>query len=419
VSDARCCLTMSANDWCGAGATYPNANCAPRRAMRPHHRVRTRRAHHALSGHREQPDGPPAFAAVGGAGLASFLNAVRRMAIAVEPCRLWGPRLQWVEANLPSCRRDIRRILVCLDHSSFSDVGLKQAICLAKIFNSAITLLHVLPNAQTTGMPTTDALGQQIDRLAATAYLERLETETTEASGLQVDSRLERGNPAQCIPSVAHELGADLIVLGSHGESELTAWNLGSTTQHVLAVARKSVLVARSMAHSQGEASKRILVPLDGSPRAENVLLNAARIARVWGAELLLAHVVAEPSSNAMLRAGQDLDLARRLATHLESSARRYLENLRNQLGGEGLPVRAIVLRCAEERQALLDVARNEAVTLVVVSAYGNTCNHAQSFGSTTGHLLAYSPVPLLVLQDLPEVRTETAIAVQAHIAFG
>lgn len=355
----------------------------------------------------------------GPTGLASFLNAVRRMTTAVETCRLRAPKLQRVKAKLPNSRSDIRRILVCLDHSSFSEAGLKHAICLAKVFNSAITLLHVLPDAKAAGMPTTDALGGQIDRLVAAAYLERLETETREASGLKVDSRVEKGYPAKRIPSVAHELGADLIVFGSHGESQLGPWNLGGTAQHVLAAARQSVLLARLTADEQDGGSKRILVALDGSPRAERVLPNAARIATMWGAELLLAHVVAEPSTNVTLRAPKDLDLARRLATHLESSARRYLDDVRNQLGGEGLPVRAIVLRCTDERQSLLDIARSEAVNLVVISAHGNTCNAVQSFGSTTEHLLAHSSVPLLVLQDPSEARTERAIAVHSRIALG
>jgi nucleotide-binding universal stress UspA family protein len=325
--------------------------------------------------------------------------------------RLLDTKPQREEAKSLTRPGSIRRILVCLDRSSFSDVALRHAISFAKTFDSSITLLYVLqPPHETAVLRTTDACSWEIARQEAGAYLERLGTETTQTSGLHVDWRLEQGHPAERITSLARELGVDLIVLGSHGESGAMEWNLGSTAQQVVAVARGSVVVARSAAHAQDEgAPKRIVLPLDGSPRAESVLPTAARIARAHGAEILLVHVVAEPSATAMLRASDDLDFARQLADRLESSATRYLEDLRDQLGREGLPVRAIVLRHADVRQSLLDVARKEAADLIVLSAHGNTCNPSRSFGSVAAHLLAHSSIPLLVLQDLPQAGIERA----------
>ena len=333
------------------------------------------------------------------------------MGTAVTTSHIRDLKPQRDEARPPPRHGGIRRILVCVDRSPFSDVALRDALSLARTFDSAITLLYVLqPAHETAASRTTDAFNWEVARQEAGAYLERLQAESSQVSRGRVDWRLEQGHPAQRITALAQELGADLIVLGSHGESGVAAWNLGSTAQQVLAVAHASVLVARTTAHSQNEnAPKRILLPLDGSSRAESVLPTAERIARARGAELLLAHVVAQPSATAMLRAGDDLDLARQLATRLESRATRYLGDLCDQLGREGLPVRAVVLRRPDERQALLDIARDEAVDLVVLSAHGNTCNPLRPFGSVAAHLLAHSSVPLLVLQDLPEAESERA----------
>jgi len=60
-------------------------------------------------------------------------------------------------------------------------------------------------------------------------------------------------------------------------------------------------------------------------------------------------------------------------------------------------------VRHVDERQALLEISRQEQVDLVVLSAHGSVCNPAQPFGSVTHHLLAHSMVPLLVLQDLSQ----------------
>lgn len=351
----------------------------------------------------------------------------------VEPGHLIDTKPQREETRAKSLARhgSIRRVLVCLDCSSFSDVALRHAVSLAKTFDSAVTLVYVLePAHETAVLRATDACSWEVARKEAGAYLERLGAETTRASGLRVDLRLEQGHPAERISSLVRELGADLIVLGSHGEDGVTAWNLGSTAQQVLAAARASVLVARSatlapnqcLAPNQWEP-KRILLPLDGSLRAESVLPTAARIAKAHGAEIVLTHVVAEPCASAMLRANDDLVAARGLATRLEVSAARYLENIRDQLGREGHLVRAIVLRRADTRQSLLDVARREAVDLVVLSAHGDTCNPARSFGSVTAYLLAHLSLPLLVLQDLPaetgQPRDQSAPELRASFTAG
>jgi nucleotide-binding universal stress UspA family protein len=306
----------------------------------------------------------------------------------------------------PNAVDGMRRILVCLDRSPFSESCLPYAISLAKTFGSAVTLLYVMqPPHESPGLRTTDALDWEVSRQEATAYLERAEADAAEASGQHVDSRLEQGHPAERIAALARELSADLTVLGSHGEGGLTAWSLGSTVQQVLAVAKGSVLVTRSTSFTPSVASmKRILVPLDGSSRTESVLPTAARIAKANGAELLLVHVVSESIPSAILHTTEDLELVKQLGYRLEAAAKEYLEHLRVQWVGELPSVRTLVIRQADERQSLLEVAMREAIDLVVLSAHGCTCNPARPFGSVAAHLLTHSTVPLLVLQDLPEL---------------
>jgi nucleotide-binding universal stress UspA family protein len=296
------------------------------------------------------------------------------------------------------------RMLVCLDRSPFSEVCLPYAISIARTFGSDITLVYVMQLRNGHGGPhTTDALGWEISRQEARAYLERLGQEATRELGRPVDIRLEQGHPAERIVGLARELGADLTVLGSHGEGGITAWNLGTTVQQVLATIRGSVFIAHSSPVAPSVAiPKRILVPLDGSRRTESVLPTAARIARAYGAEVVLVHVVQAPIASSVLRAGAELELATELAAHLEASARRYLQSVRDRLAHDAPAVRTLVVRHSNERQGLLEIAQQEHTDLVVVSAHGVACDPARSFGSVTAHLLTHSHVPLLVLQDLP-----------------
>jgi nucleotide-binding universal stress UspA family protein len=268
-----------------------------------------------------------------------------------------------------------------------------------------MTLAHVMqPRHESGGLQRNDALSWEISRQEAQGYLERVQRETAQALGRPVEMRLEQGHPAERIVDLARELGADLTMLGSHGEAGATPWNLGSTAQQVLAVARGSIFVAHSLSGAKAVVSpQRILVPLDGSVRTESALPTAARMAEAYGAELLLVHVVQEPLATSVLRAAEDLDLARMLATRLASNAKHYLDGLRNQLLNEVASVRTLVARHANEHQCLLEIAQRERTDLIVLSAHGSACDSAQCFGSVTAYLLTHLMVPLLALQDLPD----------------
>jgi nucleotide-binding universal stress UspA family protein len=321
----------------------------------------------------------------------------------------------------------IRRILVCIDRSALSEACLQQAIAVSTSLGSAITLLHVMqPPHERPGEHATDVVEWEIARQEASSFLERLAREGATASEQHVDTRLEQGHPAERITAVAQELDADLAVLGSHGKRGKAAWTLGSTALQALAVARGSVMIARPNLAGDGAVSpKRLLVPLDGSLRAESVLPTAARIAKKHGASLVLVLVVREPVPTAVLHSQEDLEAARILANRLEANGKGYLEGLGDHLVREGASVRTLVLRHTDERQCILDLSQREGTDLIVLSAHGATCNSELPFGSVTTHLLTHSVVPLLVLQDLRDSslrgreREESAPPLRASYAAG
>ncbi|MEZ4732783.1 MAG: universal stress protein [Caldilineaceae bacterium] len=104
----------------------------------------------------------------------------------------------------------------------------------------------------------------------------------------------------------------------------------------------------------------RIVVPLDGSPRAEHVLPNATALAcRKWhGAELHLVHAVARPTMiQRMPLTAEENALAEQLFERNQAQAQKYLEQLRSQLQpapqihvitGENIP--AVLQICAATR---------------------------------------------------------------------
>jgi nucleotide-binding universal stress UspA family protein len=298
----------------------------------------------------------------------------------------------------------IRRILVCVDRSPFSEGCLMHAIAVAAGLGSAITLLHVMEAPhERYGSHTADLVDWEISRQEADARLEQLLREGEQAGARSIGVRLEQGHAAERIAAVARELDADLTVLAGHGERGLSAWSLGSTVQQVLSMTHRSVLIARSPRGPARDASpKRILVPLDGSLRTESVLPTAARIARAHGADLLLVFVAADPVATAVMT-GDVLALARELALRLEKHGRDYLERVREQLARDGASVRTMFLRSSDERRALVDLSEKDGSDLIVLSAHGSTCDPASTFGSVTTYVLLHSVVSVLVLQDMPD----------------
>jgi nucleotide-binding universal stress UspA family protein len=235
-----------------------------------------------------------------------------------------------------------------------------------------------------------------------------MQLEVSAALGRPVTARLEQGIPSERITDLAHELGADLTVMGSHSGGGTTPWGLGGTVQRVFTAAHKSVFVAHgSSAAPKDGCPKRILIPLDGSLRSESVLPAAARLARGFGADLLLVHVVEETVPTLLLQAAECVELAHKLTARLESASSAYLGRLQRRLLNAGVLASTLVVRHTSERQCLLELSQEQQTDLIVISAHGAACDPTKSYGSVAPYLLAYSKVPLLVLQDLPDRELE------------
>jgi nucleotide-binding universal stress UspA family protein len=83
------------------------------------------------------------------------------------------------------------------------------------------------------------------DQGELTAFINR-EAKALADAGIVATAHLRDGDPASEIVAFAHEHDADLIVMGSHGRSRLTAIALGSISRKVLAHTPCSVLIVRA-----------------------------------------------------------------------------------------------------------------------------------------------------------------------------
>jgi len=143
-----------------------------------------------------------------------------------------------------------KHILIPVDGSETSMQAVAKAAALAKTFGSAVTALYVIDPYPFTGVGADFAYGQAQYLSAATAEanmaLDAAKTAVTQAGVAQVETTVGEGHAVHdCIARTAQSVGADLIVMGSHGRRGLEKLVLGSVTQRVLSAAHVPVLVVR------------------------------------------------------------------------------------------------------------------------------------------------------------------------------
>lgn len=142
-----------------------------------------------------------------------------------------------------------KQILVPVDGSSTSMLAVARAAELAKTFGSAVTALYVLDPYPFTGVGADFAYGQAQYLSASTAEANKaLEVvkKTMEEAGVPVQTMVGEGHAVhEGITRAIDSIGADLVIMGSHGRRGLEKLMLGSVTQRVLGVVRIPVLVVR------------------------------------------------------------------------------------------------------------------------------------------------------------------------------
>lgn len=146
----------------------------------------------------------------------------------------------------PAPALQIRHILVPVDFSDCSIEALEYAVQAARVFAASVTILHVLEPASY-GLDFT--LSHAGDAQRARTVLEtRLDDFATlfREQGLTAGASLKSGVPGSAIVENAQAVGADLIVMGTHGRRGFSHLVSGSVAEAVLRQAPCPVLTVKS-----------------------------------------------------------------------------------------------------------------------------------------------------------------------------
>ncbi len=128
------------------------------------------------------------------------------------------------------------KILIPVDGS---DSSTRAAHFVANLVNKATTLEVHLLNVQPLGDDWMIRRMIKVDELATleqtwgTAAMESARSVLT-AAGVRIETHIEQGEVAATIIRLAHELGCNQIVMGSHGRSGLAGLLMGSVASKVM-----------------------------------------------------------------------------------------------------------------------------------------------------------------------------------------
>jgi nucleotide-binding universal stress UspA family protein len=146
----------------------------------------------------------------------------------------------------------IRSILVPVDFSDCSAEVVEHAAELARGLGAQLRVLHVVDPPGGIALDTPLEIGQDgrdtqtvIEYLADDAE-QRLPRYLEQLDNVSVQSMVRIGPPADTIVDAADEIGADLIVMGTHGRTGLAHMLLGSVAEQVLRRTRRPVVTIRS-----------------------------------------------------------------------------------------------------------------------------------------------------------------------------
>ncbi len=295
----------------------------------------------------------------------------------------------------------IQRFLVGLDGSALAESILPAVRGLAARLGAEIVLLHAVhvpESFRAEADMTLDGVVEH-ERREADRHLRRVAHELG-GTPVAVRTAVVIGEPAAEIVRCAEREHIDVVALATHGRSGVQRWLHGSVADAVLHTSTRPLLLLRptDAAAAPVPDVRRLIVPLDGSPLAEEVLPVACELARRLAVPLELVRVV-EVMSLAFAGdpyGGFSVDYPR-VVKALEDGAASYLESVAARVREAGTVETTVTTGVAAE--ALTRHAAARPGCLVVIGSHGRSGWRAAVLGSVARRVVLLAAGPVLVLR--------------------
>lgn len=294
-----------------------------------------------------------------------------------------------------------KTILAPLDASKFSEEALSASVSVARRARAELCLATV--EIASAFFP--ESYDEAVARSAAGAYLEGIATGVHEASGLEARTEVVTGEVAEALERLRETIGADLVVMATHGRGPLSRAWLGSTTDALLRTTEVPLLLVRPKGNngeidlSEGVDFARILIASDGSPTSEAILEPAIALGKLFGASYHVIRVVEYPRA---IPSAYLPDIAEENRKYLETAtaiAERETHDLVERLRAKDLNVEGSTVVSAHVPEGILSTATEGDFDLIAVATHGRGGVRRMVLGSVADKVIRGADLPVLTVR--------------------
>ena len=292
-------------------------------------------------------------------------------------------------------------ILVATDFSETAHLALDRAVDIARRHGSEIALIHVLesemPAVATPEMLYVPPDYEKLLREASSQGLTE-EADRVRQAGVQVREILEQGSQASAITECAESIGADLILIGTRGNTGFKRLLLGSVAEAVVRTASTPVLTVHPEDDRSIEPVRRLLFPTDFSPAADHALGVATRLlAGSEQAKILLVHTFLV-SPNVVPLGGFGSGSVPHFVEDARELAERATAPAVQSLLARGFDVEVLVER-GDPAEIVTELAAERDVDVIVMGTRGHSKIRQFLLGSTAERVVKYAPCPVMTVR--------------------
>lgn len=293
---------------------------------------------------------------------------------------------------------NLSRIGVGVDFREKTDHVLECAARLARSSGAEVDLIHILrppPAYDRVLVKVRDLpdIEQSLERARSS-----LASLARSLKGVAATSHVGVGVPEVEVLARATELGDDLLLVGPSTRHRAGWFGVGRTASRIVRHARLPVLVAKEELR---EKPARIVATTDFSEASRPALVEAVALAKLWGAELILLHVL-EPIFHLQ-------GLSAKIAGESDVYAIEpgdldpEWKSIESSLALEGVSCRHQVVK-GEAVDAIVEAAEAVDADLLVVGTHGRSAVSRALLGSSAEALLEDYSGPLMVVPAAADV---------------
>jgi nucleotide-binding universal stress UspA family protein len=297
-------------------------------------------------------------------------------------------------------------ILVPLDRSPFAEAALPSARWIASRTGARLHLFlahQPVPVLVGVAEALASAPGADLEAIQRErSYLARAAALLEQTEGKPVQANVGEGPAGAEIVDEAARIGADLIVMSTHGRGALGRLWLGSVADHVVRHVNIPILLVRpGEPDSAGDAPeiRGILVPLDLSPLSRTILDPLIEFASAARAPVTLLHVVSLRAQTVApgvpYPVAEDPSLLDVQRAHAECQ----LEMVAGELRLRGIVVSTRVVIASHPAAGILDTLAGPGADLVAMATHGEGGLRRLLLGSVTSQVIRGAAKRILVLR--------------------